>query len=132
MRIFRLPLVAGLVITGLFACEPVEDIQTTELVDEGVLCIDSEGTLVVDLETCLSSSCDTLYDTTCSGTLDGATLTVESDAKIDSVVNGECTDDCGFAMITCDEVEAPSDPTAVTVEYAGSSTTWDELPDCGF
>ena len=132
MNIFRLPLAAGLVFVGLFACEPVEDIQTEELVDQGMLCLDSAGTLVVDLETCLSSSCDTLYDTSCSGTVDGSTLTVASDAKIDVVVNGDCTDDCGFAQITCDGIEAPADPTALTVEYAGSTTTWDQLPDCGF
>jgi hypothetical protein len=132
MRFTVFPLLAGLLVTGLLGCDAVERIDSVEYVDAGRLCLESDGSLAVDLQVCLSSSCDTLSASSCTGTLDGSTLTVESTGTVDSVVNGECTDDCGLAIIACDEVEPPSDPTALTVEYAGDTTTWAELPDCGF
>lgn len=87
----------------LAACTGAHKVTTTTLTDQGTVCLQNDGTLFMDFQTCLFSSCDTLVSQSCSATLDGSTLTVTSEAVIDS--QGQvCTADCGLVQGTCTSV----------------------------
>ncbi len=121
--------IASIVIVcgGVFSagCDTPEPPDVLELTDEGSLCLQND-TLFVDFETCLSSSCDTLAEATCSTNVADGTLSVQSYARIES--QGEdCTADCGFASASC---ETPDDTSDLTVEYAGDTVPFDEIPNC--
>lgn len=105
------------------SCEPPVDRNT--FTNDGEVCIDAAaGEAVVHVNTCLSSSCDTLVSSSCSVTLEGTTLTVTSEAVVDS--QGDvCTDDCGFVLIRCDLPDG--DLTGTTVQHGTFSGAYDDL-----
>lgn len=109
----------SLVLAALFACDDEPEVRTETLTDVGVACLHSDGTIRLDFETCLSSSCDTLVSATCAGSLDGDTLTITSEAVIDSQ-GDECTDDCGFVGATCTG-DAPAAVEGITVSIGGQT-----------
>jgi hypothetical protein len=112
--------ISTLVVLLLVSVACGEPEPTTEtLTDVGVACLHSDGTVRLDFETCLSSSCDTLISATCAGSLDGDTLTITSEAVIESQ-GEECTDDCGFVGATCTG-DAPAIADGVTVSIGGET-----------
>jgi len=120
-------IIATLVVLAACPGDPVADVQVVEFVDEGRLCFQN-GDLIVDFQTCLSSSCDTLTDASCDLSLVGDVLTVESYGRIESS-GTVCTDDCGFAVASCD-LPLIEFPNLITVEFGGQSVLLSDVPDC--
>lgn len=105
--------------------------KTVTLVDEGAFCFDSAtDTYQVDFQTCLSSSCDTLVETACAVTLEDEGLVVTASATIESVVNGDCTADCGFVQVGCQLPEL-DDTEGLTVRYGSTTVPLDQVEACG-
>lgn len=61
----------------LAACGP--KITTTEITDEGTVCVNDAGDVEVTFPGCLSSSCDTLVSATCTATYAGASTALDAE-----------------------------------------------------
>ena len=94
--------------------------ETNDISNQGTACI-QDGTVRVDFDQCLSSSCDQARGLSCEGTVEGNTLTVTSVGEVVSQVDGNCTNDCNGAVVTCN---VTGDLRAVTtIAYAGEDST---------
>ena len=151
---------------GLFACHP-KDAQSHS--DVGAACViptsaepaffgecnglelspNAELRIDVDFGLCLSSSCDHLLRASCEVKRDGAVITVEARADVESDSSGSCTDDCGSVSASCalgtlpegsyelrygDATLAFDIPSTTSLRCAGNAfgrACCDDASDCG-
>lgn len=67
---------------------------------------------------CLSGTCDEVRSKECSATLEGSTVSIESEAVIQRD-SGECSDDCGLVQTDCQVGEL--DARTYTLEHGDES-----------
>ena len=132
-RTFALVL-AFVVPAALAGCS--EEYEVT-VENEGALCVSPEGAdadpfacspiefgagavlrLSVNFQKCMSSSCDRDPRTSCKATVDGNVITVTAKGSY-THEEGECTDDCGFLVASCEVGPLPAGD--YELRYAGET-----------